>query len=123
MNKKFRIESDSMGIKKINSTKLWGAQTQRSLENFKIGSEKISKEVIVAFGYQKKAAALTNMALGKLDKKLGKAILNACDQVINLNLLDEFPLSVWQTGSGTQTNMNANEVISNYAIKKTNSSQ
>ena len=118
MKKKFRIESDSLGNKKIDSSKLWGAQTQRSLENFKIGNEKMSKEVIIAFGLQKKAAALTNMQLNKLDKKIGKAIIEACNQIINLNLIDEFPLSIWQTGSGTQTNMNVNEVISNYAIKK-----
>jgi len=118
MKKKFRIESDSLGNKKIDNEKLWGAQTQRSLENFKIGSEKMSKEVIEAFGYQKKAAAMANMELNKLDKKKGKVILEACNEIINLNLLDEFPLSIWQTGSGTQTNMNINEVISNYAIKK-----
>jgi len=115
MNKK-RIETDSLGIKKIDSKRLWGAQTQRSLENFKIGREIMPKEVIVALGYQKKAAALTNMHLGKLDKKIGRAIVKACDQIINLKLINEFPLSVWQTGSGTQTNMNANEVISNFSI-------
>ena len=120
MKKKHRIESDSLGEKKIDNSKLWGAQTQRSLENFKIGSEKMSNEVIVAFGYQKKAAALANMKLGKLDSKIGNAIIDACNQIINLNLINEFPLSVWQTGSGTQTNMNANEVISNFAIKKLN---
>ena len=118
MKKKFRIESDSLGEKKIDKSKLWGAQTQRSLENFKIGSEIMTSEVIIAFGYQKKAAALTNMKLGKLNFKIGKAIIEACNQIINLKLIDEFPLSIWQTGSGTQTNMNANEVISNYAIKK-----
>ena len=118
MKKIFRIESDSLGEKKIDKSKLWGAQTQRSLENFKIGSEIMTSEVIIAFGYQKKAAALTNMKLGKLNYKIGKAIIDACNQIINLNLIDEFPLSIWQTGSGTQTNMNANEVISNYAIKK-----
>ena len=78
----------------------------------------MSKEVIEAFGYQKKAAAMANIELNKLDKKKGKVILEACNEIINLNLLDEFPLSIWQTGSGTQTNMNINEVISNYAIKK-----
>ena len=75
------------------------------------------KEVIVAIGYQKKAAALANMKLRLLSKKIGNSILKACDQIINLKLLDQFPLSVWQTGSGTHTNMNANEVISNFAIK------
>ena len=118
MKKKYRVESDSLGDKKIESLKLWGAQTQRSLENFKIGSEKMSSEVIKAFGYQKKAAALANIELGKLDKKIGNAILDACDKIINLEMIDEFPLSIWQTGSGTQTNMNVNEVISNYSIKK-----
>ena len=118
MKKKFRIEKDSIGNKKIENSCLWGAQTQRSLENFDIGREKIPNEIIVAIGYQKKAAALTNIQLGKLDSKIGKAIIAACDQIINSNLNNQFPLSVWQTGSGTQTNMNANEVISNYAIKK-----
>ena len=112
-----RIEYDTLGPKKIDSNRLWGAQTQRSLENFQIGNEKMPIEVIVAIGYQKKAAALTNMKLGLLDKKIGNAIIKSCNQIINLKLIDEFPLSVWQTGSGTQTNMNANEVISNYAIK------
>ena len=118
MKKKYRIESDSLGVKKILSSKLWGAQTQRSLENFRIGSEKMPCEVIIAFGYQKKAAAITNIKLNKLNKKIGNAIINACNQIINSKLFDEFPLSIWQTGSGTQTNMNVNEVISNYAIKK-----
>ena len=118
--KRYRIETDTLGAKKIDNSKLWGAQTQRSLENFKIGSEKMTPEIIKSFGYQKKAAALTNMEIGKLNNKLGKAIIQACDQIINLKLIDNFPLSIWQTGSGTQTNMNANEVISNYAIKKLN---
>ena len=117
MPNKKRTEFDTLGIKKIDSQKLWGAQTQRSLENFKIGNDKMPQEIIVALGQQKKAAVLANHNLGLLSKKLSSAIIKACDQVINLNLIDEFPLSVWQTGSGTQTNMNANEVISNYAIK------
>ena len=117
MPNKKRTEFDTLGIKKIDSQKLWGAQTQRSLENFKIGNDKMPQEIIVALGQQKKAAVLANHTLGLLSKKLSNAIIKACDQVINLNLIDEFPLSVWQTGSGTQTNMNANEVISNYAIK------
>ena len=75
------------------------------------------QEIIIAIGYQKKAAALTNMKLGQMSKKIGNSIIKACDQIIKLKLIDEFPLSVWQTGSGTQTNMNANEVISNYAIR------
>ena len=118
MKKKYRIESDSLGYKKVLSSKLWGAQTQRSLENFKIGNEKMPHELIIAFGYQKKASAMTNINLNKLDKKIGNSIIDACNQIINLKLLNEFPLSIWQTGSGTQSNMNVNEVISNYAIKK-----
>ena len=118
MKKIFRIESDSLGEKKVDSSRLWGAQTQRSLENFKIGNEKMSNEVIIAFGYQKKAAVLTNIKLGKIDLKIGNVIIDACNQIINLKLINEFPLSVWQTGSGTHTNMNVNEVISNYAINK-----
>ncbi len=118
MKKKFRIEKDSLGNKKIEHSRLWGAQTQRSIENFKIGNEQIPNEIIIALGYQKKAAALSNVHLGKLDKKIGNSIIDACEKIINLSLIDQFPLSVWQTGSGTQTNMNANEVISNFAIKK-----
>jgi len=117
MPNKKRTESDSLGIKKIESQRLWGAQTQRSLENFKISNNKIPLEIIVALGQQKKASVLANHSLGLINKKLSNAIIKACDQIINLNLINEFPLSVWQTGSGTQTNMNANEVISNYAIK------
>ena len=115
--KRKRIENDSLGFKKIDANRLWGAQTQRSLENFKIGNEIMPTEVIIALGYQKKAAALTNIKLGQLNKKIGNAIIKACDQIINLKLINEFPLTVWQTGSGTHTNMNANEVISNYAIR------
>ena len=118
MANKKRIEFDSLGSKKIDKNKLWGAQTQRSLENFKIGSDKIPSELIIALGKQKKAAALANIELGVIDKKLGLLISKACDNIINLKLIEEFPLSVWQTGSGTQTNMNANEVISNHIIKK-----
>ncbi len=117
MTNKKRTESDSLGVKKIVSNKLWGAQTQRSLENFKISNNKMPIEIIIALGQQKKASVLANEYLGLIDKKISVAILKACDQIINLNLIDHFPLSVWQTGSGTQTNMNANEVISNYAIK------
>ena len=120
MNYKKRTESDTLGSIKIDNKRLWGAQTQRSLENFQIGNDKIPVELIIALGKQKKASAQANMQFAILDKKIGKEIINACDQIINLNLISEFPLSVWQTGSGTQTNMNANEVISNYAIKKLN---
>ena len=118
MKNKLRIEFDSQGSKKIDKNKLWGSQTQRSLENFKIGSEKIPVELIIALGKQKKAAAEANIELGVLNRKLGTLIIRACNDIINLKLIDEFPLVVWQTGSGTQTNMNANEVISNYIIKK-----
>ena len=117
MPNKKRTESDSLGVKKIDSQKLWGAQTQRSLENFKISNNKMPNEIIKALGQQKKASVLANHSLGLINKKLSNVISKACDNIINLNLIDEFPLSVWQTGSGTQTNMNANEVISNYAIK------
>ena len=120
MKNKKRIEFDSLGSKKIDKNKLWGAQTQRSAENFRIGSEKIPIELIIALGKQKKAAAKANMELGVLNRKLGSLIVNACNDIINTNLIEEFPLLVWQTGSGTQTNMNANEVISNYVIKKLN---
>ena len=120
MKNKKRIEFDSLGSKKIEKNRLWGAQTQRSLENFKIGNEKIPSELIIALGQQKKAAAEANIELGVIDKKMGTLISKACDDIINLKLIEEFPLSVWQTGSGTQTNMNANEVISNYIIKKLN---
>ena len=117
MKNKKRTESDSLGNKRIDSNKFWGAQTQRSKENFKIGNEKIPKEIIQAFGLQKKAAAQANMHFKLLDSRIGNAIIQVSNQIINLNLINEFPLSVWQTGSGTQTNMNLNEVISNYAIK------
>tara|TARA_A100001011_G_scaffold386365_1_gene462055 strand:- start:4128 stop:5513 length:1386 start_codon:yes stop_codon:yes gene_type:complete len=118
MKNKKRTEFDSLGPKKINSDNLWGAQTQRSLENFIISKEKIQNEIIITFGMQKMASAQANMNLGILNKKLGRFIINACKEIINLNLINEFPLVVWQTGSGTQTNMNLNEVISNFAIKK-----
>ena len=117
MKKKYRIEFDTKGPIKVENTKFWGAQTQRSLDNFKIGSEKIPVEVISALGYQKKAAAMTNIQLKKLDNNLGQAILKSCDEIIKLKLIEHFPLSVWQTGSGTHTNMNANEVISNRSIQ------
>ena len=117
MKNKKRTEFDTLGSKKIDSNKFWGAQTQRSLENFRIGNEKMPIEIIQAIGLQKKAAAQANMQFNLLNKKIGMAIIKVCNQIINLKLLDEFPLAVWQTGSGTHTNMNANEVISNYAIK------
>ena len=114
---KIRIETDSFGEIEVPADKYWGAQTQRSLENFKIGIEKMPKELVAAFAVLKKAAALTNMELGVLDKNIGKAIIQAADEVSEGNFADNFPLVVWQTGSGTQTNMNVNEVLSNRAIE------
>ncbi|MAN74161.1 MAG: fumarate hydratase, class II [Henriciella sp.] len=112
-----RTESDTMGEIEVPGDKYWGAQAQRSLGNFKIGWEKQPAPVVRALGIVKKAAAETNMALGKLDEKLGKAIIQAADEVIDGKLDEHFPLVVWQTGSGTQSNMNANEVIANRAIE------
>ena len=114
---KFREESDSFGLIKVPADKYWGAQTQRSLENFKIGSEKLPQTFIIALGILKKSAALTNLELGLLDPKLANAICQAADEVIAGKLQENFPLVVWQTGSGTQTNMNINEVLSNRAIE------
>jgi fumarate hydratase class II len=114
---KSRKESDSIGAIDVPMDRYWGAQTQRSLQNFDIGEEKMPAPLVKALGIQKKAAALANMELKILDKKLGDAIVKAANEVIDGTLSDEFPLSVWQTGSGTQTNMNANEVISNRAIE------
>ena len=110
-----RIETDSMGEVAVPSDRYWGAQTQRSLENFPIGKERMPVQVISALGLQKKAAARANHALGRLDKELADAIEAAADEVATGQLDDHFPLVVWQTGSGTQTNMNANEVIANRA--------
>lgn len=112
-----RTESDSIGPIEVPAHRYWGAQTQRSLQNFKIGGEKMPPALIRALGIQKKASALSNMDLKVLDPKLGKTIVRAADEIIDGTLLDEFPLVVWQTGSGTQSNMNANEVISNRAIE------
>ncbi|WP_298373605.1 class II fumarate hydratase [Azospirillum sp.] len=111
-----RIETDSFGPIEVPADRLWGAQTQRSLQNFRIGGERMPEPLIRALGLQKRAAAAVNIALGALDPVLGAAILAAADEVIDGRLADHFPLVVWQTGSGTQTNMNANEVIANRAI-------
>lgn len=111
----YRIEKDTMGEMQVPADKYWGAQTQRSFENFKIGVEKMPKEIIHAFGILKKAAALANHELGKLPLEKLNAITAAADKVIAGELNDNFPLAVWQTGSGTQSNMNSNEVIANYA--------
>ncbi len=113
----FRIETDSMGEIKVAAEKYWGAQTERSLLHFNIGDDVMPREMIRAFGILKKAAALVNNELGKLPDDKLKLIVQACDEVIAGRLDEHFPLRVWQTGSGTQTNMNANEVISNRAIE------
>ncbi|MDV2496220.1 MAG: class II fumarate hydratase [bacterium] len=110
-----RIETDSMGSIEVPAERYWGAQTQRSLTNFRIGSERMPQPLIRAMGLVKKAAAEVNVELGVLDGPLGEAIVQAAEEVIDGTLADEFPLVVWQTGSGTQTNMNANEVIANRA--------
>ena len=112
----YRIETDSLGEVKVPADKYWGAQTQRSLENFKIGGDKFPREMIRALGILKKSAAITNEKLGLLDKEISSYIQKAADEVIAGKLDDHFPLVVWQTGSGTQTNMNSNEVIANRAI-------
>jgi fumarate hydratase class II len=116
-NAGFRIESDSMGKVEVPADRYWGAQTQRSLHNFKIGGERMPPALVRALGIQKRASAQANIALGVLDAKLGEAIVQAATEVIDGKMAEEFPLVVWQTGSGTQTNMNANEVISNRAIE------
>jgi fumarate hydratase class II len=112
-----RIESDSMGEVEVAADKYWGAQTQRSLQNFKIGGHRFGRPVIRAFGIVKKASALMNHDLGKLDATKTGLIVRAADEVIEGKLDAHFPLVVWQTGSGTQSNMNANEVIANRAIE------
>ena len=114
---KVRAETDTFGAIEVAADKYWGAQAQRSLGNFKIGWEKQPKSIVRALGIVKRAAAEANMALGRLDPKLGKAIVAAAQEVIDGKLDEHFPLVVWQTGSGTQSNMNANEVISNRAIE------
>ncbi|HCR85364.1 MAG TPA: class II fumarate hydratase [Alphaproteobacteria bacterium] len=116
-NKNVRVESDTFGPIDVPADKLWGAQTSRSLINFGIGTEKMPASVVRGLGIIKYAAAKVNADMGKLDKKIAEAIMQAAQEVFELKHLEEFPLSVWQTGSGTQTNMNANEVISNRAIQ------
>jgi fumarate hydratase, class II len=117
VSKTHRIESDSFGNIEVAADKYWGAQTQRSLQNFKIGGEKMPLPLIRAFGMLKKTAATVNMNLKLLPTEIAKAIITAADEVIAGKLDEHFPLVVWQTGSGTQTNMNLNEVISNRAIE------
>ena len=114
---KTRTETDSFGPIEVDSSKYWGAQAQRSIGNFKIGWEKQPLPVVRALGIVKRAAAEANMALGRLDKSIGETLVKAAQEVIDGKLDAHFPLVVWQTGSGTQSNMNANEVISNRAIE------
>ncbi|MFA7264632.1 MAG: class II fumarate hydratase, partial [Caulobacter sp.] len=114
---KTRTETDTFGPIEVAADRYWGAQSQRSLGNFKIGWEKQPLPVVRALGIVKRAAAETNLALGKLDPKIAETIVAAAGEVIDGKLNDHFPLVVWQTGSGTQSNMNANEVISNRAIE------
>jgi fumarate hydratase, class II len=116
-NGKYRVETDSMGAVLVPADRLWGAQTQRSLIHFSIGEDRMPKQVYHAYGYVKKAAAIVNAASGHLPKDKADLIVKAADEVISGKLDAEFPLFVWQTGSGTQSNMNLNEVISNRAIQ------
>ena len=113
---KFRIEKDTMGSVKVPADKYWGAQTERSRNNFKIGSAaSMPLEIVYGFAYLKKAAAFTNTELGVLDAEKRDLIASVCDEILEGKLDDQFPLVVWQTGSGTQSNMNVNEVIANRA--------
>ncbi|HEX8569599.1 MAG TPA: class II fumarate hydratase [Caulobacteraceae bacterium] len=112
-----RTETDTFGPIEVASHRYWGAQAQRSLGNFRIGWERQPLPIVRALGIVKRAAAEANMALGRLDPQIGQAVVRAADEVIEGKLNDHFPLVVWQTGSGTQSNMNANEVISNRAIE------
>ena len=117
MTTRTRVESDSMGSIEVPANVYWGAQTQRSLQHFNIGRDTMPPELIRAFGILKKACALVNQDLGKLPTDKAKLIVQAAEEVISGTLNDQFPLRIWQTGSGTQTNMNVNEVISNRAIE------
>ena len=117
MAQKTRTETDTFGAIEVDASRYWGAQAQRSLQNFKIGWEKQPASIVRALGIIKRASAETNLSLGLLDKQIAAAIINAAQEVSEGKLNDHFPLAVWQTGSGTQSNMNANEVISNRAIE------
>src|SRR5204863_3443758 len=117
MPQKTRTESDSMGAIEVRADRYWGAQTERSLHHFRIGDDRMPVEAVRALGLLKKACALVNDELGLLDGRRAQLIVRAADEVIAGTLDDHFPLSVWQTGSGTQSNMNANEVIANRAIE------
>ena len=112
-----RIERDTMGELSVPDDRYWGAQTARSLMNFDIGNDLMPREVIRAFGILKKAAARTNKDLGTLDSNLADLIISAASEVVSGDLDDHFPLSVWQTGSGTQSNMNANEVLQTVLLR------
>ena len=112
---KKRIEKDTLGSLEVPHDKYWGAQTQRSLHNFDIGFEKMPWEIIESFAVLKMAAAETNFDLGIIEKEKMELISRVCGEILDGELIDHFPLSVWQTGSGTQTNMNLNEVIANRA--------
>lgn len=116
-HQQYRVESDSLGTMKIPANRLWGAQTERSLQHFAIGDLRMPKAIYHAYGYIKKAAAKVNLEAGKLDKEIAQAIMQAASEVIEGKLDQEFPLYVWQSGSGTHTNMNVNEVIANRAIQ------
>ena len=116
-NTETRTESDTIGPVDVPAHRYWGAQTQRSIQNFDIGGERMPAPLVRALGIQKKASALSNMDLGILDKNIGETIVKAAEEIVDGTLIEEFPLVVWQTGSGTQSNMNANEVISNRAIE------
>ena len=109
----YRVEHDTMGEVKVPADRYWGAQTQRSFENFKIGTEKMPPEIIRAFAVLKQAAAQANHRLGKLDSRRCALICQVCREILEGGLEGHFPLAVWQTGSGTQSNMNVNEVIAN----------
>ena len=112
-----RTETDTFGPIAVENDKYWGAQAQRSLQNFKIGEEKMPAPIVRALGIVKRAAAEANMELGALKPEVGETVVKAAQEVIEGKLNAHFPLAVWQTGSGTQSNMNANEVISNRAIQ------
>ncbi|MDO8534790.1 MAG: lyase family protein, partial [Xanthobacteraceae bacterium] len=112
-----RTETDSFGPIEVPADRYWGAQTERSLENFKIGGERLPKPIVRALGIVKRASALVNKDMGLIEAKLADAIARAAQEVIEGKLDEHFPLVVWQTGSGTQSNMNANEVIGNRSIE------
>ena len=113
----YRIEKDTLGEIEVSNQRYWGAQTQRSLQNFDIGGQKMPPAIIKAFAHLKKASALVNADLTDFPKEKADAISQVCDEIISGDLIEEFPLVVWQTGSGTQCNMNLNKVIANRATE------